>query len=216
MVRFHEEPRLMNLVVKIVLAALASLVVLFVVTGLILPRQWSVTAEVVIHAPAEQIHPHVEDLHQWAIWADRQHPDTTLRYDYSGPDKGVGATRTYHGERAGDGRMTIVKSESDSGVWLESAVNSPTPNAEASITYEAKAGTTKVTWTDRGELPFITGGFLRDAVEQGLKTHLDRGLTQLKELAETGHVTHVRPDSSSTTSGTETAAPPTPSRDAAR
>lgn len=173
----------MRQVFQIVGAAIAAVFALLLVSGLILPRHWKVESQIRIHAPPAQIHPHVEDLRAWEHWTT-QHPDPTLRTSYSGPARGVGAERRYEGQRAGRGGTRITRSEERAGIWFESWVNSDVPNARGSITYEENLGSTLVTWSDEGALPFILGGFLRDSVQQGLRSHFERSLARLKDLAE--------------------------------
>lgn len=174
----------MSQVIKLVVAAVVAVVALLLVTAWALPHHWKVTDSVVIHAPAERIHGYVDDLREWSAWAYHAHPDQTLQTSFSGPARGVGARRDYEGQHAGRGFTTIVRSEPASGVWFVSGINVETPNARGSITYDQKAGSTVVTWTDEGELPFFTGAFLRDSVQQGLQKHMASGLSRLKALAE--------------------------------
>ncbi len=176
----------MKRVFQLVAVAVLGVVALFFVAGAVLSRQWQVERSVVITAPPAEIHPHVEDLRQWEQWASWTNPDPTLQFQYSGPERGVGATRSYSGQRAGQGQTRITRAEPDAGVWFESTVNSDAPNASGSITYVVSENTTEVTWKDTGTLPRIIGGYLRDSVEQGLSAHLEQALRRLKRLVEEG------------------------------
>lgn len=172
----------MKQVFLIVLAALGGVVVLFVIGGLIMPNRWQVERSVLVHAPTERIHPLVDDLHAWSQWEEARDP--TLRYEYSGPERGLGATRTYHSQYAGTGSTTITESNPSRGVHFESKVNSEVTTAGGAITFDVEGAATRVTWRDEGKLPLITGGYLRDSVEEGLKQHLDLNLAKLKDVAE--------------------------------
>lgn len=174
----------MSQVFKVVIAAVLAVVALLLVAGWALPHHWRVQESVVVHAPVERIHAYVNDLRTWSQWAYHAHPDQTLQSTFSGPERGVGARRDYEGRHAGHGWTRIVRSEPARGVWFESAIHTDDPNAHGSITFDQKAGSTVVTWTDEGELPFLTGGFLRDSVQQGLQKHMAAGLSRLKALAE--------------------------------
>jgi hypothetical protein len=174
----------MSQVFKIVSAAVLGVFLLLLIAGLVLPRRWTVEAQVVVHAPPEAVHPFVEDLRKWSDWANRQPGDPTLEVTFSGPERGVGATRSYRGRHAGEGSTTLTVSDPNRGVWFDSKVNSERVNAHGSITYEALSGSTTVTWKDQGMLPLVIGGYLRDSVETGLRQHLDAGLSELKRLSE--------------------------------
>jgi Polyketide cyclase / dehydrase and lipid transport len=172
----------MKQVFTIVFAAIAGVAVLFVAGGLILSSHWRVERTVLIHAPTERIHALVDDFHAWKQW--EQINDPTLTFDYSGPEHGKGATRGYHSHYAGTGSTTITESDPARGLQLESKVNSDVATAHAVITYDAEGQATRVTWKDEGALPMITGGYLRDSVEEGLRQHLDQNLAKLKDTAE--------------------------------
>ncbi len=174
----------MKQVFQTVALAVLAVVALLLVAGLVLPREWNVEKSVVIHAELDQVHPYVEDLREWSKWAHTEHPDPSVQVSFSGPERGVGATRHYEGERAGHGSTVLTRVDPLRGVWFESTVNSETPNAKGSVTYKQNAGSLTVTWKDQGSLPFITGGFMRDSVERGLEALIEQSLTRLKELAE--------------------------------
>ncbi|HEX2735590.1 MAG TPA: SRPBCC family protein [Polyangiaceae bacterium] len=172
----------MKQVLLIVTGAIASVVVLFVVVGLMLPNHWNVERSILIHAPASKIHPLVEDLHAWGNWVESRDP--TLRYEFTGPERGVGANRIYHSQYAGTGSTQITLSDPSRGIEFESCVNSPSPTAHGKLTYASEGPATRVTWHDEGKLPVITGAYLRDSVEEGLQRHMDESLVKLKDLAE--------------------------------
>jgi Polyketide cyclase / dehydrase and lipid transport len=172
----------MKQVFLMVAAAICGVAVLFVVAGLILPNRWNVERSVLVHAPAARIHPFVEDLRAWSEW--EQARDATLKFEYAGPQRGKGASRSYQSQYAGTGSTTITESDPERGVHFESKVNSDVATARGAITYHVEGTATRVTWRDEGELPLITGGYLRDSVEQGLTQLLEQNLNKLKDVAE--------------------------------
>ncbi len=152
--------------------------------GLLLPNRWNVTRDVLIHAPAAEIHPLVDDWRAWESWARDPGDDPTLRYSYSGNAQGVGAERSFVGQYAGAGRSEIVKSDPTTGTAFVSAVRSEADNAHGSITYRPQGGSTLVTWNDQGTIESLFGVFLRANVEDELTKHMDRSLQRLKAVAE--------------------------------
>jgi hypothetical protein len=152
--------------------------------GVLLPNRWNVTRDVLIHAPAAEIHQLVDDWRAWESWARDPGDDPTLRYSYSGNPQGVGATRSFVGQYAGAGRSEIVKSDPTTGTAFVSAVRSDTNNAHGSITYRPQGGSTLVTWNDQGTIESLFGVFLRANVEDELTKHMDRSLQRLKAVAE--------------------------------
>lgn len=152
--------------------------------GMLLPNRWNVTRDVLIHAPAAEIHTLVNDWRSWEDWARDPGDDPTLQYSYSGSAQGVGAARSFVGQYAGTGRSEIVKSDPTTGTAFVSAVRSESDNAHGSITYRAQGGSTLVTWNDQGAIESLFGVFLRANVEDELVKYMDRSLQRLKLVAE--------------------------------
>lgn len=168
----------------IVAGAVGVVALLLVGVSLLLPNRWHVEQTVDINAPPSAVFPLLNDLRQWSRWENVQTDDPTVRYEFEGPAAGPGQVRRFRGRYAGEGFTRIVRSDPTQGVWLQSGVRSEEPNAESAITFHTAHGVTQVRWEDRGELPKITGPFLRDGVERRLERHMQRALAQLKALAE--------------------------------
>ncbi len=156
-----------------------------VLVGLLLGREWKVEVRHHIAAPPAAIHPWIDDLRKWQAWAAwnaSMDPDVRLRYE--GPDHGVGATWAWDGPVMGHGRMRIVRSEVEGGVWIAEAIESETDNAEGSLTFEPDETGTTVVWRDRGKLPPVIGGFFRKTINEMLRTHFTTGLQRLGEVVQ--------------------------------
>lgn len=170
---------------RIAAITLAGIVLLLVVVGLLLPREWHVEQSIVIDAPPETVHPYVENFRNWPDWAGWNDAlDPTLRREYEGPESGVGAVQRWQGEKMGRGELTITKSDPQAGVWYDGKIETDEVNAHGSITYEPAAEGTRVIWTDTGQLPPIIGGYFAGFVETALADHFQTGLERLKTLAE--------------------------------
>lgn len=176
---------------KKILVALAVLLLLFVVIGAFLPREWSVSRSILVAAPADRVHPLVSTPSRYKDWfAWEEMKDPTLVVETGGPVSGKGAWYAWKGEKAGTGRLTITDADPASGVYLELAIESDTPNAKGSILYtapEAPAnGGTRVTWSEGGTLPPVIGGYLRGWVEEVCGKAFEDGLANLKRVVESG------------------------------
>ncbi len=63
------------------------------------PREWTAESSIVIAAPAEEIAPLVEDLRRWPEWSPWSRDVAgDLRREYSGAERGAGATLTWGNE----------------------------------------------------------------------------------------------------------------------
>jgi hypothetical protein len=152
--------------------------------GLLLPRHYLVERSTIINARPEQIHPFVEQLSKWEAWANWSKRDPTLEHGYEGPERGVGATHRWRGERTGFGSLTLIASDPQTGVKFEERLEGSDVNGRGSITYAADRDVTTVTWRDEGELPPVIGGFFVSEMQEGLGRHFEEGLRRLKDLVE--------------------------------
>lgn len=170
----------MNVWMQRAALAFAITAAAIVLVGLMLGRTWKVEVVHTIAAPPIAVHAFVDDLRQWKNWAGWNNAvDPELQHEYSGPERGVGATWTWNGPVMGHGRIRIDRSEPEHGVWLVEAIESETDNAKGSITFEPTPEGTRVTWRDEGKLPPVIGGFFRKTVQQALQAHFERGLREL-------------------------------------
>lgn len=165
-----------------------TLIGIFFVLGLALPRTWHVERSVVIAAPPELIHPFVEDFAEWQKWAHWQdaRDGDGVRRTHSTPSSGVGAQTTWTGSSMGEGMMRIVESDEAVGIKLEEAIDSNGEiNAYGSIAYEVQQdGSTRVTWTDAGTAPRVIGPYFIWLIHSTLTEHFDGALRNLKRIAE--------------------------------
>lgn len=168
---------------KKILLGLFTMLGLCVITGLLAPTQWSVEHSAVVNAPPERIHPLVEDLHRWSEWARPAQVDASMQYEYSGAERGVGASQRWTGS-GGNGHMKILASDSATGIRYETAFLSNEVNGEASLSYSAEGDKTRVTWVGTGSVMPIVGSFFISSIETGVKEYYDTALGQLKQLAE--------------------------------
>src|SRR6266852_2515065 len=96
---------------KIILIALALIVVVFVVIIAIQPSDFRITRSATIAAPPEAVFAQVNDLHNWEAWSPWAKLDPNAKTTYAGPAAGTGAAFAWSGNnRIGEGRMTITES----------------------------------------------------------------------------------------------------------
>jgi hypothetical protein len=176
----------MKRVLKVVGLGLVGLVAVLVGVGLFLPRTWHVERSVVINASPEHIHPLVNELKAWQSWAAwNNEMDPEVKYEYGGPAAGVGGWWSWNGPKMGHGKMTITKSDVNSGVWVDEMIETDSEvNAHGSLTWTQEGGGTKVTWVDEGLLPPVLGGYGVGFIEKMLGEHFQTGLDNLKVQAE--------------------------------
>jgi hypothetical protein len=131
-----------------------GLLVVFVVVGMLLPREFEVARSIVIAAPAAKIHPHIDSLDNWPAWSPFDTEDPSIVWEKKGPQSGVGARRAWKSKKMGDGEQTITASDPATGLSMKLAMAGGCMEPfDIRFDYAPQAGGTKVTWTDRGRLP---------------------------------------------------------------
>lgn len=163
---------------------LGVLVVLFLILGVIAPKNFSVERSIVINAPRETIFPYLqtfEKQQQWTPWAER---DPNMQSELIGTDGTVGAINRWKSKVEGNGEQEIVAIQPnervDTKIRFEGMGES---NANLAAT-DANGGT-KITWNMNGKSPFpwnIMGLFM--SIDKMLGDDFDKGLTKLKTMIE--------------------------------
>lgn len=165
----------------IILAALAGI---FLVVGLFLPTQYTVTRTQVIQGKPASIHAHVNNLAKWEGWAPWKEEDPTLVVTLGKKSSGVGANQSWVG-KDGNGSLTITKSSKKEGIDYDLAFNDGAYKCSAFIHYRDIGGGTHVTWTMQGDIGVaVIGGYLAMSMDSMAGPMFQRGLTRLKNVVE--------------------------------
>jgi len=161
-------------------------VVALALGGMIIPSTWMVERSIVIHAPGSKILSLVDNFKTgWPQWSAFDMEDTTIQYVYSGPESGVGASRSWVSTRMGDGDQTITAASPDTGVEFTINMKGTDAPILCKMTFEPFKNGTKVTWTDHGDMgknPFKK--YLALMMDHFLGKSFENSLAMLKEKAE--------------------------------
>ncbi len=164
--------------------ALAILIVLFIVVGLFLPTQYTVTRTQVIQAKPAAIHVHVNDLTKWDAWAPWKDEDPSVIITLGGKKSGVGASQSWTG-KDGNGTLTFTKSSKKEGIDYDLAFNDGMYKCTAFIHYLDLGVNTQVTWTMAGDMDIpVVGGYFAMTMDSMAGPMFQRGLAKLKKVVE--------------------------------
>ena len=164
--------------------ALALLIVLFIVVGLFLPTQYTVTRTQMIQAKTSAIHTHVNDLTKWEAWAPWKNGDPSLVITQGKKTSGVGASQSWDG-KDGNGSLTFTKSSKKVGIDYDLTFNDGKFKSTAFIHYRDMGGNTQGNWTMTGDMEVpVVGGYLARTMDSMVGDMFENGLTKLKNVVE--------------------------------
>ena len=164
--------------------ALAVLIVLFIVVGLFLPTQYTVTRTQMIQAKPAAIHTHVNDLTKWEAWTPWKDGDPSLVITQGKKTSGVGASQSWSG-KDGNGSLTFTKSSKKEGIDYDLTFNDGKFKGTAFIQYRDMGGNTQVNWTMTGDMEVpVVGGYLAMTMDSMVGDMFQNGLTKLKNVVE--------------------------------
>jgi len=173
-------------VLKKILTALGILILVFVVVGALLPRDYKVSRSVVVKAEPAKIHAFVGELKRWDEWAPWKEADPTIVTTLGPSTSGVGASQSWTGTD-GAGRLTFTKCDPATGiscdmVFLHGDREMP---SKTWIRYEPVAGGTQVEWGIDGVMDMpVVGGYFAQMSDMMMGSMFEKGLDKLKMRAE--------------------------------
>lgn len=173
---------------RLLFAGVFLLVTGFLVRGLFLPSDWSVSKSIRIEATQARIHAEFNSLPQWESWAVWFQHDPEMHRHYSDPDAGEGSSVTWQGNRSvGQGTIRIESTQPHSALHYSQNMNNGRFRAAGRIDLNPVEEGTHVTWTLTGSLgkdPFAR--YHRKMLEQSVSATLTSCLQNLKVLMEAG------------------------------
>lgn len=174
---------------KKILIGLAVILAVFLVVVAIQPAEFKITRSITIAAPPVRVFPLVNDFHRWNDWSPWDKMDPDMKKTYEGPMAGMGATYGWSGNnKVGQGKMTIIKSEAPSLVMVNLEFQKPMKAVNLTeFTFSPEGQQTLVTWSMSGKNGFVGKAFgMMMNMDKMVGADFEKGLAQLKELAETG------------------------------
>ena len=164
-----------------VVAGLAALGALVLAVGIALPGTWTATETVTVDAPPEEVFGHLTPLERWDDWTVWG----SVEAERFGPERGVGAGRSWDDPYMGDGIFQVTGYEPPSRLAYHVEVQGGSMTTDGELRLEAAGGGTRVTWTESGDFgwnPLM--GYAALTMDRIQAVELRRGLQRLQALAE--------------------------------
>ena len=177
---------------KWILAAVATVVVVFLIVVALQPSDFRVERSATMRAPAPTAFAQVNDFQNWRVWSPWEKVDPALKRQYEGPKAGTGAVYAWQGNKdVGEGRMTITESRPGELVRIKLEFFKPfaTTNT-AEFSFKPSSGGTNeatvVTWTMAGQNNFLSKAIcLFVDMDKMVGGMFEQGLAQMKSVVET-------------------------------
>lgn len=170
-----------------ILLALASALVVFVVFVATRPDTFHLERSTRVDAPPDVVFAQVNDFKNWDAWSPWAKLDPNMTKTLGGAPAGVGATYAWSGNsEVGEGRMAIVESTPNERVGVRLEFVKPFAGTNmATFTFVQQGGSTHVTWAMDGQRNFIGKAIgLVLNVESFLGPQFEKGLAQMKTASE--------------------------------
>lgn len=138
-----------------------------------------------VQADAATVHALVDDFREWQKWSPWEGLDPDLRRDYTGPDRGVGSTYYWSGnKKAGQGEMRI-KESTPTSVVVDLVFLKPFKATNVTTFSLTPAGdATDVTWTMTGTRSAVMSVMGKLFFDKAIGGDFEKGLAALKRSAE--------------------------------
>lgn len=168
-----------------------GLLVVFVLVGLFLPSDYSVSQHAYVEAPPEKVHEWVGHLDKWAEWMPWEEEDPTIVTTLEEQTTGVGAHQSWTSAKQGGGEVTFTACDETSGIEYDMTMffkpDKPCPS-KASVRYSPEGAGTKVSWNMEGDMnammPPVLRGYFAKLMPKMIGKMFDKGLANLKRHVE--------------------------------
>lgn len=158
-----------------------------------MPAKVGVTRSIEVAAPPAALYPLIADFKNgWARWNAFDDEDPAIAYRYEGPDRGIGAIQDWTSKKIGDGRMTLTRADSLTGVGfkLEMGPGGKDFRRTGTLAMREEGSRTLLTWTDSAELgKSPTQRLMGPVLAKMTAKSLEASLANLKKLAEAAAAT---------------------------
>jgi len=172
---------------KWTLAALAAVIVVFLIVVALQPSDFRIERSATMRAPAPAAFAQVNDFQNWQAWSPWEKVDPALKRHYEGPKAGTGAVYAWQGNKdVGEGRMTITDSKPAELVRIRLEFFKPMAAVNSTeFRFQSTGESTAVTWTMAGQNNFLSKAIcLFVDMDRMVGGMFDQGLTQMKTIVE--------------------------------
>ena len=174
-----------------ILIGVAGVLILFIAVVATRASSYHVERKLEVAAPADLVFGVLNDLHQFAgvlvlFGSPWEKLDPNMQKTFDGPAAGVGQSYAWSGKKVGMGKMTIEESVPGQKVGIKLKFVKPMESTATCVLTLAGTPTGSfVTWSMDGNHNFVGKAFgMFMNMDNMLGTDIEKGLAQLKTVAE--------------------------------
>lgn len=171
------------------------------------PATYHIERSIVTTAAAPAVFDYLDDLHRFPEWSPWQELDPAMKVEYSGAEKGTGASYFWSGnDKVGEGRMTITESVPADHVTIKLEFLKPfASTSDTKWNLSPEGDGTKITWSMDGTNNFMgkVMSLFMD-MDKMIGKDFERGLAKLKQVAESAPPPAAEPVATDTTQAAAT------------
>ena len=146
--------------------------------------KFHVRKSILIAAPVERVYASVRDFRQWPVWSPWLICEPDSHMDYAADGKSY----AWNGRITGSGEMAVTSEQAPRSINYQLTFLKPWKSVNsAGFQFADRNGTTEVTWTMEGSLPFFMF-WMTSMMSAYVGADYQRGLMLLKDYIETGSV----------------------------
>jgi hypothetical protein len=176
-------------IVKIILGAIAGIIVLLLIIALFVKNEYAVEREVVINKPKQEVFDYIKALKNqdnFSVWAMR---DPDMKKEYRGTDGTVGFVSAWDSQKddVGKGEQEILSIKEGERIDYELRFIKPFEAKDKAymVTQAVSENQTKVKWGFNGRMKFPMNLMLLFMdMDKMLGKDLEQGLQNLKIILE--------------------------------
>lgn len=168
--------------IKKVMIVTTSVLVLFIIGGLMLSQSYEIKRSITIKTSAAKVHELLSDLNNWEKWDPWRAQDKGIQTEVL-QASGLGASQKWQSQH-GTGSLIVTQNDALRGMRYEISFDSSKYKTEAGFDYTPSLDSVVLTWYMRGEIKTpIIGGYVAYLSSQNTKM-IDQGLSNIKALLE--------------------------------
>lgn len=166
-----------------VLLVLAILIAVLFAASFFLPKEAEVERSTVIDVKKEVLFDYLNSMKNFNDWSPWFEMDPNGKYEFSGPEYGVGSKFSWESDKTGIGTQEIIASNPYNDITLKLVFDGQPPS-EASYHLSTDGDKTKMTWKFKTGLNGPMEKYLGLMMDSFIGDMYEKGLANLKSKAE--------------------------------